>query len=325
MGRIGNAYEYAKKNPGEIATVGAAAVVAGVTVVDLFGLLSVSEDFLSRTAILLLSALIITLPAVRKKQEDDRREIKDRLFTLTERVKLLGPGSQAAELPSHEIRKFLDEALQTASYWHFRGGLGNWQRSTVLPKLSAITVYEVDYFMQIIDPRDMNLCARYSEYRMRSRQRTPREDSSEVRNELLANIYAAAWYKKHTRLNPRISLLSFYSPLRYDASDHALITTVADPESPGLRAPSGGWYYLSILDEIKQTREGAPRVILPRTDSSFPRDWRSVEAGHVEDALNQVKVAVTGRPTRNLLDNQTSNAGLNFARIAELAFQGRTE
>src|SRR5258708_39399961 len=70
--------------------------------------------------------------------------------------------------------------------------------------------------MQILNLYHRELCGRYASYRVRQRPPAVRrqdEDQPEtVRDDILACIYAAAWYGRRTRLLPEVYLLPLFSP-----------------------------------------------------------------------------------------------------------------
>jgi len=172
-----------------------------------------------------------------------RRELSDAVNFTTVR-----------EIPPALISEELSRLLSTADDWSFKGGSARWQRTTVLPSLAARTDAQIPYAAQIINPFDAELCKEYADYRRK--QSTPKSIANgrsvtkeRVQAELLSFVYAAAWYKNNSRIEPTISLLESYSPLRQDGSKTAMIMTVADLDQSGLMAEKG-WYLTSLLDEF---------------------------------------------------------------------------
>ncbi|MET8786695.1 hypothetical protein [Streptomyces sp. NPDC004589] len=323
---IRNLAAAARRSPGDAATYIVIAAIAVLMLLDLFNVLALTVDTLSKATIFILIFFLGVMAATNRaavRQRAALGEVASGLYQLKQEIELRGGGAQVMEIPQHEINGRLRDLLQSANSWHFRGGLGSWQRSTALPALSEVRSRDIPYTMQVLNPAEADLCRRYADYRARSQHRPSTGDPEKVRDEILSLLYAVAWYGHRTRIKPEVSFLPLFSPLRYDMSDAGLILTVPNLEERALHAPSNGWYYTGVRDELEQASRGLPRVALPSEDSMFPADWSAVSAGHVRDALSATTVNTSGNSSQTLLRNWADAQNLDFSKISQLAFAGR--
>ncbi|MGW1205302.1 hypothetical protein [Streptomyces cyaneofuscatus] len=319
----------AKESPGDAVTGLTVAAIVVVTLLDMFEVISLSQEFLSGAAIVVLSAFLLTLLNGRKdafEQTQVLHGVEANLDAIKRDIEIRGVGAHVIEIPQEEIGKRFDDLLSSTNSWRFRGGLGGWQRSTALPSLSTVMNRDISYSMHILNPADEALCRRYAGYRASAGQRTGTTDPENVRDELLALLYAVAWYNERTRIKAEVSFLYSYSPLRYDLSDAGLIVTVPDMQERAIYAPAGGWYCTSVRDEMDQAGKALPAVVLPSGQEFFPQQWRDVRAGHVRGALEAVEVQpsrLPGQPCDSLLTGWADSSNLDFEKIASLPFSGR--
>ncbi|MFE7334719.1 hypothetical protein [Streptomyces griseus] len=319
-----------KESPGDAVTCLTVAAIVVVALLDMFNAISLGQEFLSGAAVVVLGAFLGALLVSRKstvEQKEVLQKIVADLGGIKQEIEIRGVDAHVVEVPREEIGRRLEDLLGSTNSWHFRGGLGGWQRSTVLPSLATVTNRDIAYSMHILNPADEDLCRRYASYRASAGQRTGTTDPKNIRDELLALLYAAAWYSERTRINPKVSFLYSYSPLRYDLSDLGLIVTVPDMQQRGIYAPAGGWYCTSVRDEMDQAGKALPAVALPSGESMFPRHWRDVRAGHVREALEAVRVQpsrFSGQSSHSLLTGWADTSRLDFDKIARLPFVGRS-
>ncbi len=330
---IKRVWAFARTNPGDAVTGLVVLVVAGLTLADLTGELTLSQEVLGRVAVFVFCALFILVlverQAARHREESrdaDRASMARNLRDIERNLTLLHKG-QITEVPADDIGARLAELLASASGWHFRGGSGRWQRSNVLPALARLTDRDVPYVMQILNPTDPELCVRYASYRARQRPPTVRRQGGDqpetVRDDILACIYAAAWYRFRTRLQADVYLQPLYSPLRLDIGTSGLMATVADPKAPGLLGKPDGWYYQSVLDEIRQACTELPRLVLCTDPVALPEDRAQVDGSKVEKALAATAVVQTAGHSAPLLSGWLQQ--LDFGQIGKLAFTGVRE
>ncbi|MFE6765422.1 hypothetical protein [Streptomyces sp. NPDC057689] len=327
--RFGRMLSRMKDSPGDAVTFLTVAAIVVVTLLDMFEVISLSQEFLSGAAIVVLSAFLLALLDSRKnavEQRDVLRDVVADLSVIKRDVEIRGAGAHVIEIPQEEIGSRLEELLGSASSWHFRGGLGGWQRSTALPALSKITNRDIAYSMHILNPADEGLCRRYASYRASAGQRAGTTDPENVRDELLALLYAVAWYTDRTRIKAEVSFLSSYSPLRYDLSDAGLVVTVPDMQERAIYAPVGGWYFTSVRDEMDQASKALAAAVLPTGQDMFPQRWQDVRAHHVREALESVRVQpsrISVQPGHSLLSGWADSSSLDFNKIASMPFTGR--
>jgi hypothetical protein len=232
---------------------------------------------------------------------------------------------EVRQVSSGDIGIGLERLLEESAQWTFRGGSGRWLRFATLMTLSKIRDQDVAVDIQILDPRDGDLSAQYAIYRDRQRPglvRRPDEgDPRTIQADLLAVIYAAAWYSANSRIKAHVLLLRSFSRLRYDIGSTGLFVTVADPKEPGLYAKSSSWYYSSILDELRQNEHGHPRVVLPVDRALFPSDSMNVTASVVEGGLRATTVVepLTGASSP-LLTGAVDPASVDFGVVADRVF-----
>ncbi|MFF9088887.1 hypothetical protein ACF1BE_21155 [Streptomyces sp. NPDC014991] len=319
-----------KESPGDAVTYLTVAAVVAVTLLDMFEVISLSQEFLSGAAIVVLSAFLMTLLASRKdavEQKQVLHGVVTDLSIIRRDIEIRGVGAHVIEIPQEEIGGRFDGLLSSTHSWHFRGGLGGWQRSTALPSLSTVTNRDIAYSMHILNPADEDLCRRYASYRASAGQRTGTTGPENVRDELLALLYAVSWYNERTRIKAEVSFLHSYSPLRYDLSDAGLIVTVPDMQERAIYAPAGGWYCTSVRDEMDQASKALPAVVLPSGQGMFPQQWRDVRAPHVREALEAVRVRpsrLSAQPSHSLLTGWADSSNLDFEKIASMPFMGRS-
>ncbi|MFJ7049751.1 hypothetical protein ACIQVC_41025 [Streptomyces sp. NPDC101112] len=319
----------AKDSPSDVATSLTVAAIVVVTLLDMFEVISLGQEFLSGAAIVVLSAFLMTLLVSRKTSVEQNvvlQNVVTDLSAIKRDIEIRGVGAHVVEIPREEIGTRLESLLSSSNYWHFRGGLGGWQRSTALPALSNVRNQDVSYSMHILNPADEDLCSRYANYRASAGQRTGTTEPQNVRDELLGLLYAVAWYKACTRVDPKVSFLYSYSPLRYDLSNAGLIVTVPDMQERAIYAPAGGWYCTSVRDEMDQASKALPAAVLPSGEGMFPRQWRDVSAQHVREALEATRVRpskLPGQPSQPLLTGWADSSNLDFEKIAQFPFKGR--
>jgi hypothetical protein len=327
--RLRNILDAAKESPGDAATFLTVAAIVVVTLLDMFEVISLGQEFLSGAAIVVLSAFLGTLLINRKasgEHKDALQNVLSDLSVIKRDMEIRGVGAHVIEIPREEIGTRLEGLLGATNSWHFRGGLGGWQRSTALPALSNVRNQDISYSMHILNPADEDLCRRYANYRASAGQRAGTTDPQNVRDELLALLYAVAWYKERTRVKAAVSFLSNYSPLRYDLSNAGLIVTVPDMQERAIYAPAGGWYCTSVRDEMDQASKALPAAVLPSGAGMFPPQWSDVRAQHVREALEAVRIRpsrLSGQSSIPLLTGWADSSSLDFEKIAQLPFKGR--
>jgi hypothetical protein len=308
--------------------------VIGVVFValDIFDAIQIKSEWVIRLLVFSGSALLIASLLNNAEQREERKDNEARLADVTsgqdrvnqELVKVMrqlsamSSEAEAREVPGSELGQGLTDLLSTSRSWKYRGASGGWLRHRTLPHLANIQFAEVPIQVQILDPRDRDLCTRYASYRRKLRPKTltrPIDTYDSVLVELLACIYAA-WYFGHTtRIQPSISLLPTYSPLRYDVGDSGLYVTIADLNAPGLYARVNGWMYTATVDEFRQVEAELPNVTIP-SGSWFPSEREEISAAGVEQALLSAVVTQAGRSSQLL----SSDIEVSWDKVTQAVF-----
>jgi hypothetical protein len=295
------------------------AIALGAVAIDATGWFDVGDDRFGQlvTAIAALVLLGFTLEA------GERRAFARRHEELFGEVRALGGALEVRQIASNAIGPGIRDELTRSGAWLFRGGSGRFLRSGTLPELGNIRNREVPVMIQVLDPRDEFLCTKYAEYRSVQRgaviRRPDEGDMRKIQADLLASIYAAAWYSARTRIEASVTLLRTISPIRYDFGDRGLYVTVADPTQPGLFAQNGSWYYNSVRDELEQANHGHPSVQFSRDIQLFPTK-DEVDGVIVERGLDAIRIHAPDGAETPLLTGAADAHHLDFADIAARVF-----
>lgn len=229
----------------------------------------------------------------------------------------------ARQIPGSEIRKQLTELLDATTSWHFRGGTARYQRAAVLPRLAAVTHTDVNVYMQLLDPRDETLCRVYAEYRRKSGDLNsdPKRAPDLIRCEILATIYAAAWYRRVNRVEPHVVLTQTFSPLRLDMGDGGMCITIAEASEPALFARSESWLYKSLRDEMRQAETTLPKLDFSHVrPESCPIKRADVSPQSIREALTAVEVVVPTTGQRSAFIENNLAASVDYEYIATRPF-----
>lgn len=281
-----------------------AATAAGV--LGLLGWMPLKSERAAQ-AILVLGGLI-TLAFVIEARE--RRRVMRGLSDTHKALLELRGASPLRPLEPNAIAGALQELLGKSTGWLFRGGSARYLRKTTLPTLAREKGQQVPVFIALLDPRDLDLCDAYANYRQKIGRRDPDVSSRSIQAEVLATIYLAGWYALRTRIDPKVVLLRSFSQLRYDIGSAGLVVTVADLSQPGLFAEAGTWYYKSLRDELEQMVHGNPSVALPSAEAYFPTTIAKVTEQNTRDGL-----AATTAGGKALLDLAAEVGEVDFAAI----------
>jgi hypothetical protein len=117
--------------------------------------------------------------------------------------------------------------LSTKS-WEFRGGIGDVLRTATLPAYVEANVdARLVMRLEILDPTDTPLCEAYARHRaLLDGARADEWSAQRVREELLATVFAACWYRRqHRSLDIRVGLSSVLHTIRWEAADDVLIVS----------------------------------------------------------------------------------------------------
>ena len=281
------------------------AVVGAVGLVDLTDV----EQFLVGAAGVVLLALTV--------DAGERRRLLNEHARLLHTMKMVARAVETREIAADEIRPQLEDLLESSWEWLFKGGSARFLRSGTLPSLATHVDRDVNVHIQVLDPRERQLCDEYGRYRFRQ-GRSRGSSGDEIRRiqaDLLATVYSAAWYRANHRVRPTLLLLREFSPLRYDMGSRGVVVTISDLSQPGLYASSDS-YYRSVKDELLQARHGNPFVDLPTRGDLFPTPIASVSPDLVREALEASEVVAPDGSRTPLLSGAVAPATLDFDLIA---------
>jgi hypothetical protein len=287
-----------------------------LSVVDVLGFFDVSRNRIEEL-VLFAAGVFLLAHAV---DAGERRRLLAEQEKLQHAMRAVSGAASVRDVAPNRIRSEINTLLAESDEWLFRGGSGRFLRFGSLPALARFQALDVSVLVQLLDPRDGELCTEYAKYR--SVQRLPRALRPEegkmrtIQADLLATIYAAAWYQAHSRIRPRVILLRAFSPLRYDFGSTGVVVTIADLTQPALYAPANSWYYQSVRDELEQAEHGHPSVLLPETRQWFPPRIDQVDAGAVRGALLDTRVEDRGSRSP-LLEGDAAEGSLDFDLLVE--------
>jgi len=253
-------------------TIAALATALGLCVLNFLG--GASPSTVSNGLLAVLALLAVALIRDRWEREHASPRV-EQVLTRTER--LLGAAEQALRgtsaldvLTSDQITDELAEAQRDTDRWSFSGFTGTYLREVTLPRCvdnARRNGRRLDVTIEIIDPNNLALCARY----VRSWSRySPTPDTSgeewtvaRVQRECYATILAAFWHKeRYDLIDIRVGLSSVLNTYRLDLSSSAVIVTQDDIRAFGyvIRRPSV--LYDFYLNQMRQTLDQAREVPL---------------------------------------------------------------
>lgn len=288
--------------------------------VDLFGPIGLPDGY--GDEVLLAGASVVLLAYFAQNQRQaSHDETHGRLLrgveTVLERVE--DRLDSVRQVPASDIRGLLEANVEGASEYLFRGGSGRWLRKFTMPALSKATDRDVRITIELLDPRDKDLCDAYARYRATALPRghlRDKEDSRLIQRDILGSIYAAAWYSARRRIQANVILLRSFSPLRYDVSSEGLMVTVAEMTEPGLFAARGTWLHKSIVDELNQASHGHVRVDLPSgSKHHYPERLTAITAADVRAILSEATIRGRADSTP-LLENFAGATGIDWEAVA---------
>ncbi|GIH74060.1 hypothetical protein [Planobispora longispora] len=175
-------------------------------------------------------------------------------------------------LTGGEISRVLTEARAEAKEWIFKGGTATFVRAVVIPECvrrARQNRRELTVRLEILDPTDHALCARYANY-FRYTVDDPNEDerswtAKETQIELYATILATCWWQqKYPRLKIAVALSSTMTIFRWDMTQACLVITERGPRFPAMMIKEGRFYYDYWRNELDESFKQARPVPLNR-------------------------------------------------------------
>src|SRR5215467_408061 len=177
----GNALDVSVVTQWVVAIIGVVFVV-----LDIFDAINIKSEWVVRLLVFSGSALLIASLLERGEQREQREEnntnlthvtrgqdrVNDEMRMMLQRLNALSSEAEARQIPGSDIGEGLTDLLSTSKSWKYRDASGGWLRQRTLPQLANVKKAEVPVNMQILDPRDRDLCIRYATYR-RNQQPKP--------------------------------------------------------------------------------------------------------------------------------------------------------
>jgi hypothetical protein len=164
-----------------------------------------------------------------------------------------------------EVQDAHARARAMTDHWYFKGGTGTYLRAVTLKKCLQDRRRPMEFRIEIIDPRDIEACRRYDNFRLTRSSGTNRAGDSwragQARLESYATVFAACWYNQHSDfVTIRVGLTRIASTFRYDMSSNHLIITRDDPELPAELIPQQAPLFSAYDRELKTSFDQAEHV-----------------------------------------------------------------
>ncbi|WP_336204385.1 hypothetical protein [Nonomuraea sp. LPB2021202275-12-8] len=232
-------------------------VAAAVSVLDL---LEVLQDGQSDKLILpVLALLAFVWIRDRSRQARTAGQIAGLSHTTDAMWRLLSSGDSVKSLNGAAISRLLAEARAGSNLWLFKGGTGTYIRAVTLPECierAKRTRSRLRFLLELLDPTDELLCARYTALHCNLSDDGSEEKSWTTlgtRKDVYATILAACWYRQRNSqlLDLKIGLSDTISLFRLDLTSHNLVITQRGPEFPGLAIPRDSPHYNSWSVELE--------------------------------------------------------------------------
>lgn len=202
--------------------------------------------------------------------------------------------SEISVLAPLQISSVLQEARQSTSIYWYIGGLGRFTRNVTIPDLSRSARARnqtTELVIQVIDPRESNLCRLYANYRngLRSASSKAPWTQKKVQIESYATIVSAyAHHNAQSLLKITVGLNRKYSLFRIDLSSTYAVITKEDPQEPALICKSGSLFYQSFLEDLRLSLDQAyvlPYAVCPESEVLQP--------SHIADLLTNLGILDT--------------------------------
>ena len=154
------------------------------------------------------------------------------------------------EVPPTSISNTLEAEAVASREWEYLGHTGRYVRTRIFPLLrkhSQQNNRQVRVRITILDPRNLELCQRYADYRKRSRSSEVFKDewtAEKVRDEVMATVAAAAGLNAEVNhVQCEIRFRTSLSQFRFDVSDNQVMVTLEDPQEPAFSYPRGSRFF----------------------------------------------------------------------------------
>lgn len=204
--------------------------------------------------------------------------LRDRFAARSMHQKLFAELAGAAEiriLTGSQVTTELRAARHDTEFWHFRGGTGTYLRAVTLPQCVAGARERrrsIAMRIEILDPTDAAVCARYAGFRSSVPSIGPVDDEpwtvERTRKEAYATILAAYWFRQHNELlSVEVGLSSKMTTFRWDMSSSAVIQTQESAAGQALLFSHGKTYYQYWRMELERSFAQAKPVPIGSADA----------------------------------------------------------
>jgi hypothetical protein len=202
----------------------------------------------------------------RKTRDDLHRIVTE---TRQEVRRIADDGATVRILRGTEVQEAHAVARERTDHWYFKGGTGTYLRAVTLKKCLQDRRRPMEFRIEIIDPRDVEACRRYDNFRLTRPPGTGRASdpwkAGQARLESYATVFAACWYNQHSDfVTIRVGLTRIASTFRYDMSSRHLIITRDDPELPAELVPRQAPLFTAYERELRTSFDQAERVDVER-------------------------------------------------------------
>lgn len=232
-------------------------VAAAVSVLDLMEMLKDGQA--DKLILPVLALLAFVWIRDRGRQGRTAEQIGELSRTSDAMWRVLASGDSVKSLNGAAITRILAEARAGSNLWLFKGGTGTYIRAVTLPECverAKRTRSRMRFLLELLDPTDEPLCARYTELHSNLSDDGAEErtwTSLGTRKDVYATILAACWYRQRNSqlLDLKVGLSGTISLFRLDLTSHNLVITQRGPEFPGLAIPRGSPHYNSWSVELE--------------------------------------------------------------------------
>ncbi len=190
----------------------------------------------------------------------------------------------------------LDAARANTRMWSFSGAMGRYTRAETLPGLATACRedgHPRSVVLQVIDPRDTELCKRYANLRssLRTGEKAP-WTIQHVQHEVIATIVSAyAIAGEQALLDIDVALRSTVSQQRFDLSDTEVLITTEDDRRAALAYPAGSQFYDIVHGELRLSLSQARK--LPEVASVGRDDMDSEHLDALLDSLGLDEIGLS--------------------------------
>jgi len=195
-------------------------------------------------------------------------------------------------LTSNNFNQYFNKALINSKEWYFRGGLGRFISTEVLPKMNKVaseTQSPVIIKAQILNPKNVELCDMHAQLRNSVVNGYNKNDWTcrDIRVNLYSTIVTCAIYESNNSyLDVSIFLINFFSTDRIDISTKSGIITKDDRNVPGLSFGRESILYNSYLGDLAVTQKQGD-IVKPL---SKPYKIGKLLGKHIKEILEELNL-----------------------------------